>query len=250
MSLDYRDEEVRPEEPQDFERPQPRENAFRPGPPIYAIVIIALYGCVFLAELTRGIEPAILAAGFDKQAYLQQGEHWRLLTGTALHAGPLHIILNSLAFYSFARPFEALANRAHLAIVFLLSAVGGSVLTLVLNPVGISIGASGGIVGIIGFLAVYSFKRRQFIAPEFRRNLIMNIGFILLYGFVLSGMVDNYAHIGGLLTGAVYALFAVPGDPHKDPREVLPPIKAAGFLSLAAYAAVCGLAILTILGIV
>lgn len=250
MSLDYRDEEVRPEDPQQFEQPQPREIAFRPGPPIYAIIIIALYSCVFLAELSRGETPSILAAGFDKQAYLQNGEHWRLLTGTALHAGWLHIGLNSLAFYSFARPFEALANRAHLAIVFLLSAVGGSVLTLLLNPVGISVGASGGIVGIIGFLAVYSFKRRQFIAPEFRRNLIINIGFILFYGLILSGMVDNYAHIGGLITGAAYALLAVPGDPYKDPREALPPIKAAGLLSLAAYAAVCGLAILTILGII
>src|SRR5690606_7394395 len=221
-----------------------------PGPPYYAIIIIALYTCVFLAELARGIEPAIIAAGFDKQAYLLHGEHWRLLTGTALHAGLLHIGLNSLAFYSFARPFEALANRAHLSIVFLLAAVGGSVLTLFLNPVGISIGASGGIVGIIGFLAVYSFKRRQFIAPEFRRSLVINIGFILLYGFVLSGMVDNYAHIGGLITGAVYALFAVPGDPHKDPREALPPIRVAGLLAIAAYAAVCGLSILTILQIV
>ncbi len=250
MSLDYRDDEIRPEEPQQFERPHRSEAAFRPGPPYYAIIIIALYTCVFLAELARGIEPAIIAAGFDKQAYLLHGEHWRLLTGTALHAGLLHIGLNSLAFYSFARPFEALANRAHLSIVFLLAAVGGSVLTLFLNPVGISIGASGGIVGIIGFLAVYSFKRRQFIAPEFRRNLVINIGFILLYGFVLSGMVDNYAHIGGLITGAVYALFAVPGDPHKDPREALPPIRVAGLLAIAAYAAVCGLSILTILQIV
>lgn len=248
MSLDRIDEEVGREEPE--HQHQPQELAFRPGPPIYAIIIIALYSCVFLAELVRGIEPAIVAAGFDKQAYLQYGEHWRLFTGTALHAGLLHIGLNSIAFYSFARPFEALANRAHLAIVFLLSAVGGSILTLVLSPVGISIGASGGIVGIIGFLAVYSFKRRQFIAPEFRRNLIINIGFILLYGLVLSGMVDNYAHIGGLLTGAAYALLAVPGDPYKDPREVLPPIKVAGYLSLAAYGAVCGLAILTILQIV
>jgi len=250
MSLDYRDDEIRPEEPQQFERPHRSEAVFRPGPPYYAIIIIALYTCVFLAELARGIEPAIIAAGFDKQAYLLHGEHWRLLTGTALHAGLLHIGLNSLAFYSFARPFEALANRAHLSIVFLLAAVGGSVLTLFLNPVGISIGASGGIVGIIGFLAVYSFKRRQFIAPEFRRNLVINIGFILLYGFVLSGMVDNYAHIGGLITGAVYALFAVPGDPHKDPREALPPIRVAGLLAIAAYAAVCGLSILTILQIV
>src|SRR5690606_27374620 len=107
MSLDYRDDEVRPEEPQQFERPHRSEAVFRPGPPYYAIIIIALYTCVFLAELARGIEPAIIAAGFDKQAYLLHGEHWRLLTGTALHAGLLHIGLNSLAFYSFARPFEA-----------------------------------------------------------------------------------------------------------------------------------------------
>jgi membrane associated rhomboid family serine protease len=247
MSLQYNEDE--PEEREEIEPlPERVTAAFAPGPPLYAIAIIGLYSCVYIAELARGLEPSILAAGFDKQAYMQ-GEYWRLLTGTALHAGLLHIGLNSFAFYSFARPFESLADRSHLSIVFLLSAVGGSVLTLLLNPVGISIGASGGIVGIIGFLAVYSFKRRQFISPEFRRNLIFNIGFILLYGFILSGIVDNYAHIGGLVTGAFYALFAVPSDPYKDPREALPPIKVAGLLAIAAYAAVCALAILTILDI-
>ena len=54
-----------------------------------------------------------------------------------------------------------LSNRAHLAIVFLLSAIGGGILSLVSQPDGISVGASGGIVGLIGYLAVYAFRRRQ-----------------------------------------------------------------------------------------
>ena len=97
-----------------------------------------------------------------------------------------------------------LANRAHLAIVFLLSAVGGGLLSLIFAPSVISVGASGGIVGLIGYLAIYAFRRRQFISSAFRKNLLINIGFIIIFGLALYNVIDNFGHIGGLLTGAVY----------------------------------------------
>ena len=120
-----------------------------------------------------------------------------------MHGGLLHVAMNGYAFYSFGRIFEMLSNRAHLAIVFLLSAVGGGLLSLVLAPDGISVGASGGIVGLIGYLAVYAFRRREFISPAFRKSLLINIGFILVYGLVLYQVIDNFGHIGGLITGAI-----------------------------------------------
>ena len=105
-----------------------------------------------------------------------------------------------------------LSNRAHLAIVFLLSAIGGGLLSLALQPNAISVGASGGIVGLVSYLAVYSFKRRQFVSYEFRKSLLTNIGFILVFGLVLYQVVDNWGHIGGLITGAVYGLVQIPHE--------------------------------------
>ena len=106
------------------------------------------------------------------------------------------------------------------------------------------VGASGGIVGLIGYLAVYAFKRRDFISPEFRKSLLINIGFILLYGVLLYQVIDNYGHIGGLLTGATYAFVQVPTDPYADPRFTTPATQILGLASLALYIATCGFCIL------
>lgn len=195
--------------------------------PYYTFTLLGCIGAVFAAQLFTSLDPEFLQvdrysamiAGFDKQAFLQRHEYWRIFTAATLHSGVLHVAMNSYALYSFGRLVEMLSNRAHLAIVFLLSALGGGVLSLIFNPDGISVGASGGIVGLLSYLAVYAFKRRQFISPEFRKNLIFNIGFILVFGLVLYDKVDNFGHIGGLITGAVYAFVQVPTDEYVDPRK-------------------------------
>ena len=222
----------------------------RPAPPYYTYIIVAAIIVVALVQFGTGLEPSINAAGFDKPVFLHGHQYWLILTGAAVHGSVAHVLMNSYALYSFGQIFEMLSNRAHLAIVFLLSAIGGGLLSLVFMPDGRSVGASGGIVGLVGYITVYAFRRRQFISSEFRKSLLVNIGFILLFGFVLYGMVDNAAHIGGLLTGAVYALLQVPGDAHTDPRKAGPLTEFAGLSALGIYLAACGFAILLILHIV
>jgi membrane associated rhomboid family serine protease len=223
------------------------EVAFKPPMPMYSLVLTTAFGIVAAVQMVTGLERSILIAGFDKPAFLA-GEYWRILTGAALHGGVLHVVMNGYAFYSFGRIFEMLAARAHLAIVFLLSAIGGGALSLVMAPEGLSVGASGGIVGLIGYLAVYAFRRREFISPEFRKSLLINIGFILVYGLLLYQVVDNYGHIGGLLTGAVYAVIQVPSDPFVDPRKAASMTEVIGLISIAVYIAACAFAVILIAG--
>ena len=143
-----------------------------------------------------------------------------------------------------------LANRAHLAIVFLCSAVAGGVLSLIFVPDGISVGASGGIVGLIGYLAVYAFKRRQFVSAQFRKSLLINIGFILVFGLALFQQIDNFGHIGGLIFGALYGLVQIPSDEHIDPRVAGPVTSFAGLAAVGIYLAACAFSILLIFRIV
>ncbi|MEP6788994.1 MAG: rhomboid family intramembrane serine protease, partial [Acidobacteriota bacterium] len=100
------------------------------------------------------------------------------------------------------------------------------------------------------YLAVYAFRRRQFITPEFRKSLLINIGFILVYGLVLYRVIDNFGHIGGLITGAIYAFFQVPSDGHVDPRETGSAVELAGLGAMGIYIAACCFSILLILRIV
>ena len=244
MSLKFQ-EDLSPEE-------ENRENTPKPpvGQPLLSIALILCYTAVFIAQFMTGFDRSVMLAGDDKDAFIHQQEFWRMLTGAALHGSIIHYAMNSYAFYSFGKTFEMLTNRWHVPVVFLLSAIGGAVLSLAINPHGISVGASGGIVGLVGYLAVYSFKRRDFITPEFRRSLIFNIGFILFYGFVLVRAVDNFAHIGGLVTGAVYALTQVPDDSHVDPRQATRGLETTGIVSLGIYGATCVFAVLLILQVI
>lgn len=212
--------------------------------PVYTYVLLACIIGVTVVQFATGLDQSILAAGFDKIAFVRDHEYWRVITGAATHGNLPHILMNSWALYSFGRIVEVLTNRAHLAIVFLLSAIGGSLLSLAFAPGGISVGASGGIVGLIGYLAIYAFRRRQFISPEFRRSLLINIAFILVFGLILYQVVDNWGHIGGLLTGAVYGLVQIPGDEYKDPRIGRPGTEMVGLAALGIFIAASIFAIL------
>jgi len=159
-------------------------------------------------------------------------------------------VLNGYALFSFGRLVELLSNRAHLPAVFLLSVIGGNILSLIFLPQGGSVGASGGVVGLLGYLVVYSFRRRQFLAPEFMRSLLINTGIMIVFGISLYQVVDNYAHLGGFLAGAAYALIQVPGDPYRDPREAGKTADVAGLAALGIFAAISIFSILLITGVV
>ncbi len=246
MSLRYETEEAEQDAPVlDEAAPDPVEPF-----PTFTVVLIASYAAVAVAQFSVGLEQSVDAAGFDKRAFIYGHEYWRILTGAALHGGLLHLAMNSYAFYSFGKIFEMITNRAHLPIVFLASALGGGILSLIFAPDGRSVGASGGIIGLIGYLLVYAFRRRQFITPEFRKGLLINIGIILVYGLLLFQIIDNYAHIGGLVAGAVYGLIQIPSDAYADPRDAGPITQTTGLVAMGLYIAVCCFAILLITGVV
>ena len=146
MSLKYQTEDDIPETGND----EGDVSVIRSKSPYYTYILIASIVAVAVVQLGTGLNASIGAAGFDKPLFLRNHEYWRILTGATTHGSIIHVAMNSYAFYSFGRIFEMLSNRANLAIVFLLSAIGGGILSLVFMPDGVSVGASGGIVGLIG----------------------------------------------------------------------------------------------------
>lgn len=240
MSLEYRTDEPAREVPE-YGLP------VLSSPPFYTWVLLVSLIAVTLAQFAVGLDRSADIAAFDKIRFLRNHEYWRILTGAALHGGLLHLFMNGYALYNIGSLIEFLSNRAHLAVVFLLSAIGGGFLSLFLLPDGRSVGASGGIVGLLGYLVVYAFKRRQFISPQFRRSLLINIGVILLFGFALYNVIDNWGHIGGLVTGAVYGLIQIPSNEYTDPREAGLPARILGLVSLAFFVLVCGFSIVLLL---
>ena len=251
MSLEYRSED-------EEHVPQQTAAQLRSVIPLYTYVFVGSIIAVFVVQCITGDalsavlgdERSVFLAGFDKQKFLRSHEHWRILTGACIHGGSLHIMFNSIAFYNLGSIFELLSSRAHLAIVFLLSVIGGNILSLVFLPDIPSIGASGGIVGLLGYLTIYAFRRRQFISAEFRKSLLKNVGFLLIFGLALYQVVDNFGHIGGLVTGALYGMVQIPSDPHVDPRAAGSAATVAGIVSLGVYIAACAFSILLLLRVI
>ena len=224
--------------------------------PFYTYFLLGSIVAVFLAQMLFGDavstfslsnivgdERSAIAAGFVKPYFLENREYWRILTGTAVHGGVLHVVMNCYALLMFGRLCEILSNRAHLAIVFLLACIGGGLLSLWFLPDKVSVGASGGIVGLLGYITIYAFRRRQFISPQFRKSLLINIGFLFVFGLVLFNVVDNYGHLGGLVAGLIYGLIQIPADEHVDPREANTLTKTFGVAALTVFVAACVLSI-------
>ncbi len=205
--------------------------------PYMTVALLVCIAVVFAVQEYVGLDNSLRLAGFDKPAFTFDHQYWRLFTGFVLHGFLVHILMNGYALYIFGRQMEMLSNKAHLANVILISAIAGNILSLIFLPEGLSIGISGGVVGLIGYLAVYSFRRRQFISAQYRKSLLMNIGFILLFGIALYNYIDNYGHIGGLVAGAVYGLIQIPGDEYTDPREAGDFVEISGYLSFGLIAA-------------
>jgi hypothetical protein len=90
---------------------------------------------------------------------------------------------------------------------------------------------------------VYAFRRRKFVSPEFRKSLLINIGFLFFFGLVLINVVDNYGHLGGLIVGIVYGVIQIPSDEYKDPRVAHPITRIFGVIALVIFLLACVLSI-------
>jgi membrane associated rhomboid family serine protease len=132
---------------------------------------------------------------------------------------------------------EYLSNRAHLAMVFLLSIISGGIFSIFFLPESTSVGASGGIMGLIGYLAIYGYRRRRQLPPDFLKTMLINIGFIAAFGLIAYEFVDNFAHLGGFVAGSVYGFFQIPGNSSSDPRSAGKMVELTGILSVAVFIA-------------
>jgi membrane associated rhomboid family serine protease len=189
------------------------------------VVMTLVAGGNFAAHFISGVDPETLIAFGAKTNELltQRGEWFRFVTPIFIHGGLLHIVFNSYALYMVGPQVERLYGSARYALIYLLAGIGGVIgsylggVWLGRDPTIPSVGASGAIFGLFGVLAVFGYKYRHELPPAFRRSfgagVLPVIAVNLLIGFSVP-VIDNAAHIGGLLVGALLALlipYVAPG---------------------------------------
>jgi membrane associated rhomboid family serine protease len=149
------------------------------------------------------------------------GAWWRYVSSAFLHDDQsyLHIAFNSFALWNIGRFVEIWFGRLVFLGTFLLTAVVGGITWVVLTSgdtaLGLTIGASGGITGLMGLLILVGrFQGRQFpraTAASIRQWIGINAALILFMGITgLGGLVNNYAHVGGFVGGMAMALVLPP----------------------------------------
>ncbi|HEX8244289.1 MAG TPA: rhomboid family intramembrane serine protease [Longimicrobium sp.] len=225
----------------------------RRGPARYAQALAAAVAAVMLVQavgaLWHGIElpripilpgnPAnvrsIEAAGVVMEYIRQRHEYWRLLSGAFLHDGLLHFGMNAMALLAIGRFLEAFAHRAYVPLVFLLSAVAASATSYFMSTythVGASVGASGAVLGLFGFLAVLARVRRKVMPPGFGRAILADIAVVAAMGVFWWRDIDNSAHAGGFLAGAALGWLMIPRGGRTPYWEPSRPIRVLGDVSL------------------
>lgn len=152
----------------------------------------------------------ISEAGLIKERYFQ-GEWWRIFTAPLLHGNVLHFLMNAAALAYLGKRLEVFARWPHLPLVFLFAAlVGGEASArLVASP---SVGASGGLMGWLGFLLVFETLHQQLVPRRARRRLAAGVVLTAVIGLIGYRFIDNAAHAGGLIAGMIYAAIVFPSS--------------------------------------
>jgi rhomboid protease GluP len=148
-------------------------------------------------------------------AIIVGGQWWRLVTSIFLHAGLLHIAFNLWCLFDLGPQVETLFSTPKFIVLYLTTGVAGFVVSLWWSPYGLSVGASGAILGLIGILIGVSFHHGH-LGKMYRGQLWRWVIYILIFG-LLSGLfglgVDNAAHIGGLICGLLLGYTIPEGEP-------------------------------------
>ena len=189
----------------------------RATPVTYALLAanVAMFILMALVSGVTANSSTLIAFGAKTNALLQSGEWFRLITPIFIHAGPLHLLLNSYALWMVGIQVEKLYGSARFLLIYLLSGVGGvagsyigqAILPRIFDPP--SVGASGAIFGLFGVLAVFGFRYRSELPPSIRRAVTAGVLPVIVINLFIGlsiPFIDNSAHVGGLLTGAALAL--------------------------------------------
>lgn len=176
---------------------------------IIVTVIISLIGLSNESVLKKGL--------FSIKGIIKEKEYYRLITSQLLHVNLVHLGFNMFSFYSFAETLELSFGLKLTAVIYLYSALGGDILALVIRRKQLNytaVGASGAVCGII-FSSVFLFPDIKififfFPLPSWLFAVLFMV--ISLYGMGKgTSRIGHEAHLGGALTGIVWAVLYNPG---------------------------------------
>nr|HEX4319187.1 rhomboid family intramembrane serine protease [Kofleriaceae bacterium] len=199
---------------------------------------LAVAAAVLLAFGPTSDLGVLFRAGSMIRGQVRAGEWWRLVACVMLHAGAIHLVVNAVSLFFLGRFTEDLYGTARTFAIFALAGLGGSVASFAMNP-GPSAGASGAIFGLLGaaLVELLLHRRRYAALRPIWSTLALLAAAQLAYGFFYKE-IDQWAHGGGLVAGALAGALLSPTVPWQRAGLWLARVVAVGAGALAIAAAV------------
>ena len=177
---------------------------------LFLLLLVVFEGELSAGSYTRGGAlslSSLIAVGGVSRTLVLSGEWWRLFTAPLLHGSWEHILSNGFVLVLDGYFLESLIGRRWYAATFAIGAVAGAAASIALNAPGIvSVGASGGIMALLGATFVCSFGDA---VEEKRARRMRRISLRLLLPSLipLAAQVDTNAHLGGAFAGGCIGFF-------------------------------------------
>ncbi|HEV3243374.1 MAG TPA: rhomboid family intramembrane serine protease [Chthoniobacterales bacterium] len=173
---------------------------------IWLIIAIAVAFGLEMATNSVGNDDALLKLGALPDNGQLHGEFWRVATYSLLHFNWLHLLLNVGLLFWVGRIVEQQIGTGQGALIYCVSVFcSAAVILLVHNwhpKAGATVGASGGVFGLLGAALIISYRQNA------EARLKMRLWIVLVTGFAVSLFPDisMAGHIGGIIGGVTTAL--------------------------------------------
>ena len=174
---------------------------------LYPVVtfFLALNILIHLVTFIPFIGNEVYFFGVGVNAWIADGEWWRLVTPMFLHGGLMHLLFNMFSLFIFGPELEKIAGKARFITIYLLSGIFGNIATYFLQPPDYaSVGASGAIFGILGAFGALVYYTKH-ILPQLRQIILPIIVISIIMTF-LQPNINVTAHIAGLIVGFLIGL--------------------------------------------
>lgn len=170
----------------------------------FIIACVVVYAVQQLGDIVMpGLSTLITLLGIRQQDMILAGQWWRLLTAAFLHGSFFHLLSNCLMAYIWGSSVEAIYGRGATAVILLVSAIMGNLLGFAFSTT-MALGFSGAVFGLLGALLAFGRSHRHVFQALFGGTIVVYVAISLILGF-MSGNVDNWGHVGGLLGGFLAA---------------------------------------------
>lgn len=184
--------------------PLPGQDTLRKHPLVW---LVALISCVPYMMLGQSGLDAISAWFMPAEWASFASSFWRLWTPVFIHYTIFHLLTNLYFWWYFAAKIEAHSKIELICVVLIAAAVSNSCQWLATGP------NFGGLSGLVYALLGYTWVRQRFeITPRYQLDQSIVMILVVLIPVSASGLFgkfSDYAHIGGLLTGAALGFVAL-----------------------------------------